>query len=528
MLIQLRPYQSEAIDELRRCIASGMRRIILNLFMAGGKTLIASAIIMAALERGNRSLFLAHRRELIKQCFCELVRNGVPPHEIGIIMAGVPSSASMSLFSALDHGLSDDDLWKLFARVRPGAPIQIGSIDSFRGRSRPPAHIVIIDECHRSLARSYLVLLEYYPTSIFIGLTATPVRTDGRGLGEYYQHIIKVTSPTFLIKEGYLVEPTIWTVPHDRLPDLSKVKSKAGDYDEEELAAVMDSSTLMGDIVDHYERRASGIRTVGFATNIKHSQHLVTRFLERGIPSEHVDGETPTEQRDAIFRRLSSGETLVLWNVDICTEGWNMPCVKVCIDAAPTQSLRKDLQRKGRVLRKYRDEQPIILDHAGNCIRHGLPHEDREYSLEGKKKRQKSDAVPSVKTCECLAVLASNVRQCPMCGHVFAPGPGRRELTEEAGELVQVQRSFADDLGARWDEVVSRWEHENRSRTVPRRPGWVWHEFKTRTGAESIPAGRSIPALTPELESKLARYGELKSSGIEDRRAYATIHAESK
>lgn len=674
MLIPLRPYQQEAIVELRRCIANGLRRIILNLLMGGGKTKMAADIIMSAVAIGNRVLFLAHRRELIKQCFCELVRNGVPPHEIGIIMAGVPASSSGVLFSALDPALSDDDLWKMFARVRPGAPVQVGSIDSFKNRSKPPSNIVIIDECmpagtlvdgrpieeiragdvvcafdhanwqlvqrrvlhtfkskpssmvtvhfsggheisctashpfftqrgyvpaghltsvdviagtadhdsegrlfawtgvdrvevlepgrdgtfggvcsdghvynieveehhnffaegllthncHRSLAPSYRVLLDIYPSSLFVGLTATPVRTDGRGLGEFYQHIIKVASAPFLVEQGYIVEPITWTVPHDHLPDLTKVKVKAGDYDEEELAAAMDQSTLIGDIVDHWERRASGIRTVGFAATVKHSQHIVQRFLDRGIPTEHVDGETPTDQRESIFRRLGTGETLVLINVDICTEGWNMPSVKCCIQACPTQSLRRHLQQVGRVLRPYNGQTAIILDHAGNCVRHGLPQEDREFTLEAKKKRQKNPAVPSVKTCECLAVLASSVRQCPMCGHIFTSNGGRRELTEEEGELVQIPRTIAvvEDLGARWDELVARWTRENASRTVPRRPGWIWHEFKAKTGSERIPAGRKLPELSADEEARLARVGELKDAGYDGKRLYAVMRTE--
>jgi DNA repair protein RadD len=535
MLIQLRPYQEEAIARLRARIGEGIRRLILVMATGSGKTAVSAAIIWFALQMGNRSLFVAHRRELIKQCFCKLIRNGIPPHEIGIVMAGVPSSSTGALFSALDPQLSDDDLWKMFARTRPNAPIQVASIDTLRGRSKPPANIVIIDECHRSAARSYLALLESYPSAVFLGLTATPYRADGRGLDQFYQHLEVVASPSMLMREGYLVEPQIWTVPGDRLPDLSKVKIKDGDYDEEQLAEVMDQSTLVGDIVDHWERRAGGVRTVVFAAGINHSKHIASRFVSRGIPAEHLDGETPTDEREAIFARLERGETLVLCNVFVCVEGWDMPAVKCCVQARPTQSTMVHLQQAGRILRPWNGHIATILDHAGNMRVHGRPQDDREFSLEGRKKRGSSVGAPSCKTCECLAVLPSATRICPMCGHQFSAAASERSAPEEvAGELVQIPRSIAlaNDHVAQWNALVDRWHKSNRSRNVPLKPGWVAMEFKQRTGASKIPDGCTLPTLTEEQQAKLERFGELNryahAQGWSQARLHAVFSAQEK
>lgn len=535
MLIPLRDYQKDAIERLRARIAEGIRRIILVLFTGAGKTICASAIIMMALALGNRSLFVAHRRELIKQCFCKLVRSGIPPHDIGVVMAGIPSGGTMGLFDPLASDLSDDDLWRMFARSRPNAPVQVASIDTLRGRSKPIAHIVIIDEAHRSLARSYVSLLEVYPDAIFLGLTATPCRGDGRGLGEFYEHLEIVASGSMLMQQGWIVEPTVWSVPMDRIPDLSGVRRKDGDFDEEQLAAVMDKQTLVGDIVDHWERRASGIRTIAFAVGIQHSKHIVSRFLERGIPAEHVDGTMPAEQRDPIFRRLESGETLILSNCDVCVEGLDAPWVKCIIAARPTESPVVHPQQIGRALRPWQGQPAIVLDHAGNMMRLGFPWQDREWTLEAKKKRSKSSSAPSCKTCECLAVIPSACRVCPMCGHEFSTTAGERTGPEEReGELVQIPRSIAagPDLRAQWDALVDRWNRENGTRNCPRQPGWIWHEFRQRTGATRIPDGCALPTLTDEQQAKLERFGELNkyahANGWSKGRLRAVFNAQEK
>jgi superfamily II DNA or RNA helicase len=529
MLIPLRPYQSDAIDRLRARIAEGIRRIILVLATGAGKTLCSSAIIMMALALGNRCLFVAHRRELIKQCFCKLVRSGVPPHQIGIVMAGVPAGGSTSLFDPLNGGLSDDDIWRLFARSRPNAPVQVASVDTLRGRAKPPADLVIIDECHRSLARSYVSLRDVYPDAVFLGLTATPCRGDGRGLGEFYEHLEIVASPSMLMEQGWLVRPDIWSVPLDRVPDLSGIRVKDGDFDEDELAAVMDKQTLIGDIVDHWYRRAQGVRTIAFAVNIEHSKHIASRFREAGIPAEHVDGTMSADLRDPIFRRLETGETLLISNCDVCVEGLDAPWAKCIIAARPTESLVVHLQQVGRALRPWNNQPAIVLDHAGNMLRLGLPDEDREWTLEAKKKRRKSSSVPSSKACpSCYAVLATSVRTCPMCGHQFSTAPSERAAPEEReGELVQIPRSIGvpDDLRARWEEIVARYHRDNEKRNVPRQPGWCWHEFKQRTGATSIPPGCSLPELAPELDAKRVRFGELQRNAEANGWSKARLHA---
>jgi superfamily II DNA or RNA helicase len=286
-VIHLRPYQTRAIEALRESVRGGARRIVLAAATGSGKTTIAGRLIERSTDRKRRSLFIAHRRELINQAYERLLAMGLPEGEVGVIMAKDP-------------------------RTNPGATVQVASIDTLRNRPKPFADVVIVDECHRALAKSYQDLADYYDRSIHLGLTATPYRADGRGLGDRYDALIPVSSPKELIDEGFLVAPRVFTVPERSLPDLKGIRTQAGDYKINQLAEAVDRSGLVGDIVDHWHRHAKGRRTVAFAVNVSHSIHIAEQFRAAGVRAEHLDGTTPTEERDAILARVDSGETQVV------------------------------------------------------------------------------------------------------------------------------------------------------------------------------------------------------------------------
>lgn len=536
MLIPLRGYQANAKQRARELVQSGITRAVLVSPMGSGKTILAASIIYSAVEYGNRVLFVADQRELIRQCFCKLVRAGIPPHDIGIIMANTPAAGSGALFGALDPQLSDRDIWQMFGRVRPGAPVQIASIDTYKNRAKPPADLVIVDECHEALGKGHMAMFANYPDAVFIGLTATPYRSDGRGLGEFWQHLEIVTTTSALMATGDLVDPVVWTVPLDRLPDLASVKlNSKGDFDEDDLAVAMDKPELVGDIVDHWYRRANGIRTVAFATGVQHSKDITAKFRGAGIRAEHLDALTPLDQRDAILARLENGETHIVVNCGILCKGWDQPSVKCAVLARPTKSKALHRQQQGRVLRPYNGQGAIILDHSGNVRWLGRPEDEGEMTLEPRKRGRKGTSAPSCKTCECLAVIPSAARICPMCGHQFSAVSSERSAPEEvAGELVEIPRTIAagPDPREQWDALVERWHKSNRTRNVPLKPGWVAIEFKQRTGATRIPEGCALPTLTEEQQEKLARFGELNrhahAQGWSTARLHAVFNAQEK
>lgn len=483
-MIPLRPYQVEAVERVRDRIRAGARRILLVLATGGGKTVVASNIVASARAKSKRTLFVAHRRELIRQTFAKLVRNGLHPDDVGIVMAGVESRPA-DLFADETLPARDDELWSKLARRRPHAPVQIASVDTLRNRERPGADLVIVDEAHRALAPSYVKIRDAYPKATHLGLTATPYRADGRGLGETYEELVVVASPSLLISEGFLVAPRVFTVPAGKLPDLGSVRVRGGDYDAEELARAVDQAKLVGDIVEHWQRHAPGVRTVAFAASVEHSRHIAARFVEAGVPAEHLDGETPAEERDAILRRLERGETLVVSNCGVLCEGWDQPSVKACILARPTKSTGLYLQQAGRILRPYQGQPAVILDHAGCAVEHGLPQDDREFTLDArpKKKRAASD-LPPAKTCEqCYAVVPTATRVCPECGFEW-PAPEREPIAEEAGQLVEVAPATPEEKRAFWDGLVAT--------RGGRKPGWVFHRFVERFGTRP-PSSWKVP-----------------------------------
>jgi hypothetical protein len=210
-VIAPRPYQLEGIQRVRVAFAAAPS-VVLVLPTGGGKTIIGSWIIKNALEVGTRSLFVAHRVEIIRQTFCKLVRNGIAIQDVGVIMGSTPADRGGELFPADVSSLDDDDeLWSRFGRRRPGAKVQVGSIDTLRVRAKTgDFDLIIIDEAHRALAQSYKTLVAAHPGAFVLGLTATPYRADGEGLEDLFDDLVSIASPAALVADGFLVEPTIW------------------------------------------------------------------------------------------------------------------------------------------------------------------------------------------------------------------------------------------------------------------------------------------------------------------------------
>jgi superfamily II DNA or RNA helicase len=288
----LRPYQVEALARVEALAAGGARRVLLVSPTGSGKTTVASALIAKFVAAGKRVLFLAHRREIIDQTYKRLLGDGFAEADVGVLMAAD-------------------------ARRRPTARIQIASIDTYRNRARPAADLVIIDEAHRSLAKSYRATQTEYPNALHVGLTATPFRADGRGLGEMYDALVVVATVRSLIEQGYLVNPRVLGVPSSMRADLSGVRLRGHDYDEHDLARAVNTDGLVGNVVEHWMKHAAGVRTVAFAVCVEHSKRIVERFRAAGVAAEHLDANTPIVERDAILARLGRGETRIVSNVGV-------------------------------------------------------------------------------------------------------------------------------------------------------------------------------------------------------------------
>lgn len=427
MAYALRPYQLFAVDSARTLVGEGAKSILIVAPTGAGKTVIGAHIMQRAAALERKCGFVAHRIELLEQCSGKLTDAGVPH---GIIQANHP-------------------------RYRPWEPVQVCSIDTMRARThvRPQFDLLMIDEAHRAVAQSYMNLRAEYPDAVLIGLTATPFRRDGAGLGAMFDRIVVVSTPEQLISEGFLLEPRVFAPSK---PDLGGIKITRGDFDEKESAAVMAQARLVADVVESWQRHAAGRRTVVYGVTVEHSKLMRDRFVAAGIRAEHLDGKTPGDERRGILARLASGETTVVCNVGVLTEGYDLPSLGCVSIARPTRSASLFLQMCGRVMRPFEDKvNPVILDHAGCSEMHGLPTEDRTatYTLDGREPRPKAGEKPSTSwLCEkCYLVNPVALMACKYCG--AARVIKVRPPDEAPGELVEVSARCPACKSSKYEDV---------------------------------------------------------------------------
>ena len=398
-MIELRPYQQRTIDACRKHVADGYTRILVVAPTGAGKMAQAAFIMQRALRLfGDRSLFAVHRKEVLNHCVRQLAGFGVT--EVGIMRA-------------------DDD------RTDPTQLIQVASRATLVRRDLPPASIVIIDEAHFS-PQATKKLITAYPNAIIFGFTATPIAAGGMGLGgDLFQVLVQSATYKELIAAKWLAEePLIWGI--ERQVDLSAVTTVAGDFETGDLENTMNQPQVTGNIVETWQKRSEGRRTVGFACGIKHSLSIVESFRLAGVRSAHLDGTTPEGEREQLLGALDSGELQVLINVDVLSEGFDQPSLKYIISARPTLSLIRWMQQCGREMRPWNGVRPIIADHAGNTDRHGAPHLDRVWSLDGAPRLAEKN--PYRLCPQCYAYVAKS--PCELCG--FAPPIEERKVKENA------------------------------------------------------------------------------------------------
>jgi DNA repair protein RadD len=483
--MDLRPYQADVIAEYERKVAAGVRRIIIVAPTGSGKTVIGAHIVDNVVNVNKQAMVLAHRREIIDQTSRKLHARGIAH---GIIQAGF--------------------------KPRPLEPVQVASIQTLYARAirtdrmeLPAADLLIIDECHHCPAYTYRKIIDAYPGAVLLGLTATPCRGDGRGLGGIFECIVECPQVGELIGQGYLVKTRVYAPTN---PDLTGIRTQAGDYVETQLADRMDRPKLIGDIVSTWHKYGERRKTVAFAVSVPHSVHIKEEFLTSGVRAEHIDGGTPKPERDAALARLASGEIELVSNCMVLTEGWDMPEVGCCILARPTKKMGLYRQMIGRVLRPADGKSDaIILDHSGAVFRHGFAEDPVAWTLDPDSRAEAPAHTERLERGYCSRLLecsqCGSIRvagdPCPHCGFLPAPPPKAVPFTD--GELGLVKDGVARPTA--YDPVErTRW-HAMLAHIAAERgyqPGWIAHKYKEKFG--TWPAWGSSPtpiAPTPEVRS---------------------------
>ncbi len=308
------------------------------------------------------------------------------------------------------------------------------------------ANGVVVHNCHHLLHDNlWGRAVRMFPNARGLGVTATPLRADGKGLGRHADGVLDtlIIGPTMrdLITEGYLTDYRIFA-PSGDFDRSTLSKGSTGDFTRNSMSKAVQESKIVGDVVDHYRRIAPGKLGITFTPDVESATLTAERFRDAGVPAEVVSAKTPDLERSRILRRFRDRELLQLVNVDLFGEGFDLPAIEVVSMARPTESYGLYAQQFGRALRPLDGkEHAIIIDHVGNVIRHGLPDSPREWTLDRRETRgqskQNADVIP-VKACpQCAGVYERIYAACPYCG--FKPKPSARSGPEQVdGDLLEL------------------------------------------------------------------------------------------
>jgi superfamily II DNA or RNA helicase len=437
MTIQLRDYQQKAYDNIQSSWGRGHKNVLAVLPTGAGKTVLFSKII---LDHDGPSCAVAHRQELVSQISLSLARNGVRHRIIG------PDKLIRNIVK-----IHLNEVGKSF--YDPSSRCAVAGVDTLVRRGEPlkqwlnSVTLWVMDEAHHVLkANKWGTACDMFPNAKGLGVTATPTRADGAGLGRHHDGLmdIMIQGPTMreLINRGFLTEYRI-IAPKSSI-DLSMVKisKSTGDFNQHDIKAAVSSSSLIehddgksrvvGDVVEVYLKRFKGMLSCVFVPSVVDAEKLEEQFISEGVPAKSLNGNTPDLERMNAIHQFSDRKLMVLINVALFDEGTDIPVLEVVQDAYPTQSYGRFVQRFGRMLRLLEGKKfGWYCDHAGNVARHNLPDAPREWSLDRRDKRGsgKSDAIPT-RTCsneECFSVYERHLNACPFCG------TGIPEPTERSG-----------------------------------------------------------------------------------------------
>lgn len=475
--MQLRNYQSTGVQDIRHSYLRGNKSVLFVLPTGGGKTVIFTHIAKQTSDRDKRVLILVHRVELLRQTSAALTKQGVR------------------------HGL-------IHPKYTPDhmSNVQVASVQTLVNKKRLEAtlqpDLIVIDECHHATAGSWRKIMDHFDCRN-LGVTATPIRGDGKGLDAMFDDMVVGPQIQELIDQGFLVRPRLFGPPNHI--DFSGIKTVMGDYDQKQTVEVMDKQVITGSAVAEYTRLCPGAPAVAFCISVTHAEHVAEQFRASGYRAYSVDGSMDDETRSRILNGLSDGSVQVVTSCDLISEGTDIPVIVCAIMLRPTKSTGLYIQQGGRALRPVyasgydlnsvegrlmavensNKKWAIILDHVGNYKIHEPLNAIREWSLDGvKKKTGPKKAVETFRTmqCESCYSIFEPALFCPVCGveqknAPKAPDEVEGDLEEITPEMIAIQKKERNiKVGnARTLEELKAVEKE-----LGYKRGWSNHMFKAR------------------------------------------------
>lgn len=436
--MQLRPYQISLINDVREAYLQGSKSPCIVSPCGSGKSVMVAEIAKKTASKKNRVLFLVHRKELADQIAETFAWWGVDMHyvEIGMIQTVVR---------------------RLHKTMEPT--------------------LIITDENHHALANSYKKIYKHFSEARLVGFTATPVRLNGGGLGEVNDKLIIGPTVKELI-EWKNLSPFKYYAPE--IIDTSMLKVRRGEFVSSDVEDLFSNKAIWGDVVKHYKKLSHGKQAICYCSSVRQSKKMAAEFLNNDIAAKHIDGDTPKTERAQTIEEFRQGKVLVLCNVDLVGEGFDVPDCTTSILLRPTQSLALYIQQSMRCMRYKENKTAIIIDHVGNVGRFGTPDQDREWTLDTKKAANKVKEDNPVRQCqECFYTVPISVTICPECEYLFKQE--EKEVEQVESELVEI-----DSLGDFMTDYREPKDCKNMSelyqlaKNKGYKRGWAYHQGKLR------------------------------------------------
>lgn len=460
-MFKLRNYQTETIDQIYQSMKHGHKRIVVQQPPRVGKTVIMAEIARRTTSKGNRVMFIIHRKEVLAQA-----KTTFKQQDVNMDLT------TMGMVQSLTRHVSELT-----------AP-----------------QLIFVDEAHHALAKSYRRILDSFPNAYVLYFTATPIRTGHDQLDQIADDIIVGKSIQWLTEHHFLAPFHYYGLGDI---DRSKLRKQNGDYSSSSMDEAL-SHQIYGHIVEQYQRLASGKQAVVYCHSIGSAKNVTEQFRKANITAEEIDGNTDQTIRDKLVQQFRDQQLMILVNVNLFTEGVDLPNVDCVIMARPTSSLALYLQFSMRCLNPRKGKTAIIIDHVDNFLNFGLPDNDRDWKqaivTKDKRKTANSDNGPALAQCSyCFGTFyRKDIHDgcCPLCGHALEKenkdykivNVDLQEIKENQAvkhrkQLVQkilndqVMANVADKLPGQlhtFKEFQAYAELHNYS------PGWAWYQFNNR------------------------------------------------